>query len=29
MKKSTPSYNKKSEPKKKGLIAKLFQDLEG
>jgi len=29
MKKSTPSYNKKSTPKKKGLIAKLFQDLEG
>jgi hypothetical protein len=29
MKKSTPSYNKKSEPKKKGFIASLFNDLEG
>jgi len=29
MKKSTPSYNKKSAPKKKGFIASLFNDLEG
>ena len=29
MRKSTPSYGKKSEPKKKGFIASLFSDIEG
>ena len=29
MKRSTPSYNKKSAPKKKGFIASLFNDIEG